>query len=73
MVVILKQLHQTTKHVHDCHHDEHSFPMVGLMYVVLLDKWLIVQLGFFAQLDHLHSNVIHWLFPFVLHPCLVHS
>jgi hypothetical protein len=33
--------------------------MVGLTYVVLFDEWLIVRLGFSAQLDHLHSNVVH--------------
>jgi hypothetical protein len=41
-VVVLKQLHQMAEQVHDCHHDEHLFPMVGLMYVVLFDEWLIM-------------------------------
>jgi hypothetical protein len=72
MVVVLK-LHQMVEQVHDCHHDEHSFPMVGLMYMALLNKWLKVRLGFFAQLVHLHFDVVHWLFPSMLHPCLVHS
>jgi hypothetical protein len=38
MVVWQKQCHQTIEWVHGCHHDEHSFLMVGLMCVVLLDE-----------------------------------
>jgi hypothetical protein len=49
MVVLHKQLHQIVKHVHGCHHDEHSLLVVGLMFVVLFDEWLRVWLGLFAQ------------------------
>jgi hypothetical protein len=38
------------KHVHDYHRDEHSLHAVGLMFVVLLDEWLRMQLGLSAQL-----------------------
>jgi len=40
MVVIWRQLHQMVEHVHDCHHGENSLPVVGLMFVVLVDEWL---------------------------------
>ncbi len=40
MVVLRKQLHRITEHVHDYHHDEHSLHVIGLMCVVLLDEWL---------------------------------
>jgi hypothetical protein len=43
------------------------------MCVVLLDKWLKTQLGISTQLVWLHFNVVHWLPPSVLHPCLVRS
>jgi hypothetical protein len=48
-----------TEHVHDCHHDEHSLPMVAWMYVMLLDEWLKAQLGLFTQLVLLHFDVVH--------------
>jgi hypothetical protein len=74
MVVLCRQLHQTTEQVHDCHHNEHvSLFVVGLMNVVLLDEWLRMQLGLFAQPVQLHFDGAHWLPPFVMHPCLVHS
>ncbi len=58
MVVLGKQLHQTTEQIHDCHHDEHvSLPMFGLMYVVLLHEWLRMQLGFSTQPIRLHFDV----------------
>jgi len=59
--------------VHDCPHDEHSLPMVGLMFVVMFDEWLRTRLGLFSQHVRLHFNVVHWFFPSMLHPCLVHS
>jgi hypothetical protein len=34
MIVMQKQLHQTAKQAHDCHHDKHSLPMVGLLFMV---------------------------------------
>jgi hypothetical protein len=37
MVVVWKQFHQTTKQVHDCHHEEHSLPMFGLLFMTLFD------------------------------------
>jgi hypothetical protein len=73
VVIFQKQLHQTVVHAHDCHHDEPSLPMIGLMFMVFIDEWLRVLLGFFAQPLLLHFDVVHWLFPFVLHPWLVHS
>jgi hypothetical protein len=49
MVVVQIQPHQTSKHVHDCHHYEHSLPLVGLLLVVFLDEWLRALLGLFAH------------------------
>jgi len=49
MVVVQKRLHQTIKQVHDFHHDKHSLPMVGLLFVVFLNEWLKVLQGLFAQ------------------------
>jgi hypothetical protein len=60
MVVLQRQLHQTTEQVHDCHHDEHvSLLMVGLMYLVLFDEWLKMQLGLSTQPIRLHFDVAH--------------
>jgi hypothetical protein len=39
MVVVWRQLHQTIKHVHDCHHEEHSLPVFGLLFVALFNEW----------------------------------
>ncbi len=47
------------EHVHDCHHDKHSLFMVGLLFMVFLDEWLRVLLGFFEQLVMLHFDVVH--------------
>jgi hypothetical protein len=73
MVVMWKQLYQIVEQVHDCHHDKHSLPMVGLMFMVVSNEWLRVLLGLSTQLVRLHFDVVHWLFPFVLHSWLVHS
>jgi hypothetical protein len=59
MVVMSKQFHQMTEQVHDYHHDKHSLPMVGLLFVVFLDEWLKVLLGFFTQPVLLHFDVVH--------------
>jgi hypothetical protein len=34
MVVVQKQLHQMAEQVHDYHHDKHSLPSGGLLFVV---------------------------------------
>jgi hypothetical protein len=48
-----------TKHVHDCHHHEHSPPSIGLFFVVFFYEWLRTLLGFFTQLELLHFDVVH--------------
>jgi hypothetical protein len=48
MVGIRRQFHQTIEQVHDCHHDKHSLPMVGLLFVVFLNEWLKVLLSLFS-------------------------
>ncbi len=48
-----------TKQVYDCHHDKHSLPMVGLLFMVFLDEWLRVLLGLSAQSVLLHFDVVH--------------
>jgi hypothetical protein len=48
MVVVQRQFHQMAEQVHDCHHNKHSFPVVGLLFMVFLDEWLRMLLGFFA-------------------------
>jgi hypothetical protein len=48
MAVIHKQFHQMVEQVHDYHHAKHSLPLVGLLFLVFLDEWLKVLLGFFA-------------------------
>ncbi len=45
MVVEQIQPHQIVEHVHDCHHYEHSPPLVGLLFMVFLDEWFRVLLG----------------------------
>ncbi len=45
MIVLQKQLQQMTKHVDDYHHDEHSLPMIGLMFMVFINEWLKALLG----------------------------
>jgi hypothetical protein len=59
MVVVQRQLYEMTEHVHDCHHDKHPLPMVGLLFVVFIDEWLRALLDLFAQLILLHFDVIH--------------
>jgi len=53
------QLHQMTKQVHDCHHYEHSLPLIRLLFVVLLDEWLKAILDPTSQPIFLHFGVIH--------------
>jgi hypothetical protein len=48
MVVVWRQLHQTTKQFRDCHHDEYSLPVFGLLFVALFDEWFIAWLDIFA-------------------------
>jgi hypothetical protein len=50
------------KHVHD-YHDKHSLPMVGLLFMVFIDKWLRMLLGFSTQPILLHFDVIEF-YPF---------
>jgi hypothetical protein len=38
MVVVWRQ--QMVENVHDYHHDKHSLPMVGLLFMVFIDEWL---------------------------------
>jgi hypothetical protein len=64
---------QMVERVHDCHHNEHSPPSVGLLFVVFLDECLKTILSIFAQPILLHFNVVHLLIPSTLHPCLVHA
>jgi hypothetical protein len=59
MVVIQKQLHQTIEQVHDCHHDKHSLPSIGLLFLVFLDEWLRMMMGLSPQPVLLHFDVIH--------------
>jgi hypothetical protein len=59
MGVLWKQFHQTTKHVHDCHYDEHSLPVIGLMFMMFFNEWLTTLLGFSTQLILLHFDVVH--------------
>ncbi len=59
MVVMWRQLHQTDEQVHDYHHDKHSLPMIGLLFVVFLNEWLKVLLGLFTQSVLLHFDVVH--------------
>jgi hypothetical protein len=40
MVVLWRQFHQMTEQVHDY---QHSFLVVGLMFVVLFDEWLKIM------------------------------
>jgi hypothetical protein len=49
MVVVHIQPHQTVEQVHDCHHYEHSLPLVGLLFVVFSYEWLQMLLGLLAQ------------------------
>ncbi len=58
-MVVQRQLHQTTEHVHDCHHNKNSLPMVGLLFVVFLNEWLRSLLGLFTQPVLLHFGVVH--------------
>jgi hypothetical protein len=59
MVVVWKQFHQTTKQVHDYHHDKHSLLVVGLLFMVFFYEWLRAFMGFFTQQVLLHFDVIH--------------
>ncbi len=56
MVVIRRQIHQMVEQVHDYHHDEHSLPMVGLLFVVFIAKWLKMLLGLSTQPILLHVH-----------------
>jgi hypothetical protein len=38
-VIVLRQLHQTIEQVHDYHHEKHSLPMFGLLFMALFDEW----------------------------------
>lgn len=81
MVVLQKQLHQMVEHVNDCHHDEPSLPMIGLMFMVFLNEWLRVLLGFlhncfyyilmwfisFSPLCCIYGWCIHMFIPHRLH------
>jgi hypothetical protein len=58
---------------HDYLHDEHSLPLIRLMFVLFLDEWLRMLLDLFAQLVLLHFDMVKWLLPYVLHPKLMHS
>jgi hypothetical protein len=59
MVVVWKQFHQMVKQIHDYHHDKHSLPMIGLLFVVFLDEWLRTLLGLSTQPVLLHFDVVH--------------
>jgi hypothetical protein len=59
MVVIQKQIYQTIEHVHYYHHDKHSLPLVGLLFIVFFDEWLRTLLGFSTQPVLLHFDVVH--------------
>jgi hypothetical protein len=59
MVVEQIQLHQTTEHVHDYHHYEHSPPSIGLLLWCFLMSWLGVLLSLYAQLILLDFDVVH--------------
>jgi len=62
-----------SEQVHDYHHDKHSLPSVALLFVVFLDEWLKALLGIFAQLIMLYFDVVHSLFLYALHMCVLHS
>jgi hypothetical protein len=53
-----RQFHQTNEQVHVYHHDKQSLPMIGLLFVVFLNEWLKVLLGFFIQLILLHFDIV---------------
>jgi hypothetical protein len=59
MVVVRRQFHQMDEHVHDCHHDKHSLPMVGLLFMVFFYEWLKTLLGLSTQPILLHFDVVH--------------
>jgi hypothetical protein len=59
MIVEQIQPHQMVEHVHDCHHYEHSLPLVRLLFMVFFYEWLRALLSFSTQLVQLHFDVVH--------------